>query len=70
MLKGRLLSPPKFDGALIKRGIRICIFEKGNEIVLQPLTKDYFEKTAGILKTKRKSTQTLLEERAKEKEKV
>ena len=51
----------------IKRGTKLCILEKGDQILLQPLTNEYFEKMAGILNSKGKGTKALLEERAKEK---
>ena len=67
--KGQIVIPSQIRRHLnIKKGTRLCIVEKGNEIVLQPLTKGYFEKVAGILKTKGKLTQTLMEERRLEKE--
>jgi len=67
--KGQVVIPSRIRRHLnIKRGTRLCVVEKGQEIVLQPLTEDYFERNAGILKTKGKLTQTLLEERAKEKQ--
>ncbi len=67
--KGQVVIPSRIRRHLnIKKGTRLCVVEKGQEIVLQPLTEDYFERNAGILKTKGKLTQTLLEERAKEKQ--
>ena len=35
----------------IKKGTQVCFEAKGEEIVLRPLTPDYFEKMAGILGT-------------------
>lgn len=53
----------------IRKGTRLCIIEKEDEIVLKPLTREYFQKMAGILAVKGKSmTQELLEERARERE--
>ena len=67
--KGQVVIPSRIRRRLnIKKGTRLCVVEKGQEIVLQPLTEDYFERNAGILKTKGKALQTLLEERAKEKQ--
>lgn len=67
--KGQVVIPSKIRRHLnIKKGTRLCIIEKGEQIVIQPLTEDYFERNAGILKTKGKLLQSLLEERAKEKE--
>ena len=66
--KGQIVIPSAIRQHLnIKKGTRLCVLEKNNEIILQPLTREYFENTAGILKTKGKLTQTLMDERKKEK---
>ena len=67
--KGQIVIPSRIRKHLnIKKGTRFCIVEKENQIILQPLTADYFEKMAGIVETKGKLTKTLIEERAREKE--
>jgi len=67
--KGQIVIPSKIRRHFnIKKGTRLCIIEKQGEIVLQPLTEDYFANAAGILKTKGKLTQALMEERRKDKE--
>ena len=67
--KGQIVIPSKIRRRLnIKRGTKLCIAEKGDQIILQPLTSDYFEKMAGVLTTKGKLTKAILGERAKEKE--
>ena len=67
--KGQIVIPSKIRRRLnIKKGTKLCIVEKGDQLILQPLTDEYFEKMAGILNTKGKGTRALLEERAKEKE--
>ncbi len=67
--KGQIVIPSKIRRRLnIKKGTMLCVVERENEIVLKPLTEEYFEKNAGILKTKGKLTRQLLEERKKEKE--
>ena len=67
--KGQVVIPSRIRRHLnIKKGTRLCVVEKGQEILLQPLTEEYFERNAGILKTKGKLTHTLFEERAKEKQ--
>lgn len=66
--KGQIVIPSRIRRHLnIKKGTRLCVIEKENEIVLQPLTREYFEQTAGTLKTKGKLTQALLDERKKDK---
>lgn len=51
--KGQIVIPSKIRRRLnIKKGTRLSIIERGNEIVLRPLTEDYFESMAGVLKAK------------------
>ena len=67
--KGQIIIPSRIRQKYkIKKGTRFSIEEKGDKLILQPLTEDYFEKMAGIIKDKGISTKALLEERAKEKE--
>ena len=67
--KGQIVIPSKIRRRHnIKSGTKLCILEKGDQILLQPLTDEYFEKMAGILNTKGKLTKALLEERARDKE--
>ena len=49
--KGQIAIPAKTRKLLgIVKGTRLYVEERGDEIVLRPLTSDYLEKTAGILK--------------------
>ena len=67
--KGQIVIPSKIRRKLnIKNGTRLCIVEKGDQLILQPLTEDYFKNMAGIAGAKGKGVSALLEERAKEKE--
>ncbi|MEW6040741.1 MAG: AbrB/MazE/SpoVT family DNA-binding domain-containing protein [Elusimicrobiota bacterium] len=66
--KGQIVIPSKIRRIYnIKKGTKLCVMERGDEIVLKPLTSEYFEKMAGILKTRGKLTKSLLAEREKEK---
>ncbi len=66
--KGQVVIPSRIRRKLnIKSGTKLYIEEKDNEIILKPLTSEYIKKIAGILETKDKSSKTLLEERAKDK---
>ena len=66
--KGQVVIPSKTRRRLnIKKGTRLCVVETDNEIILKPLTEDYFEKMAGCLQTKGKLTKSLLKERSKDK---
>lgn len=68
--KGQIVIPAEIRRLLkIKKGTKVSIRQEGDKILLQPLTPDFYDKTAGILKSPGKTmTRMLLEERAKEKE--
>jgi AbrB family looped-hinge helix DNA binding protein len=67
--KGQVVIPSrirkKYD---IKKGTKLYVEERGEYIVLKPITEEYFEKLAGILPTKGKLSKALLQERRDEKE--
>jgi AbrB family looped-hinge helix DNA binding protein len=67
--KGQIVIPSKIrlrHG--IKKGTKLCIIEDKDDIVLRPLTREYFHKVAGILQSKKSLVGELLSERAKDKE--
>lgn len=67
--KGQIVIPSKIRRRLnIKRGTKLYIEERGDELVIKAVTPAYFEKIAGVLQTKGKLSKTLLGERAKDKE--
>ena len=51
----------------LKEGTKLCVLEEGERIVLQPLTRNYFSRMAGIVQSGKSLTKTLLEERTQEK---
>jgi len=66
--KGQLVVPARLRRKYgIKAGTKIRFMERDNEIVLQPLTRDYIRSVCGVLKGRTSSTQELLRERAREK---
>jgi AbrB family looped-hinge helix DNA binding protein len=66
--KGQIVIPSKIRQRLkIKKGTKLYIEERGNELILKPVTPEYFEKIAGVLPTKGKLSKALLEERLKDK---
>ena len=68
--KGQIVIPSKVRQRHgIKKGTRLCIIEEKDDIILRPLTREYFHKMAGILQTKKSLVGELLSERAKDKEK-
>jgi len=63
--KGQVVIPAKIrEKYKIKNGSKIAFIEHGDEVILKPFDKSYFEKFAGILKGKG----DLLKELKKEKE--
>ena len=68
-LKGQVVIPKKIRSMFhIKKGTQVRFEPRNGEIILKPLTSEYFEKMAGILGTGGKVTRALLEERAKDRE--
>ena len=66
--KGQIVIPSQIRRHLnIKKGTRLSIIEKRNEIVLKPLTKEYFASMAGVAGAKGRGVDALLEERARDK---
>ncbi len=64
-IKGQVVIPKKIRFALhIKKGTQVHFQARNGEIVLKPLTPEYFEKFAGILGSGGKATKSLLGERA------
>ena len=67
--KGQIVIPSKIRRKFnIKRGTKLYIEEKGEELIIKPVTPAYFERIAGVLQTKGRLSKTLLEERSKDKE--
>lgn len=68
--KGQIVIPSKVRRRFnIKKGTKLYIEERENELVLKPVTPEYFKKIAGILPTKGKLSKALLEERSRDREK-
>lgn len=67
--KGQIVIPSKIRRHLnITKGTKLYVEEKDDEIILQPITPQYFKKIAGVLSTKGKLTKVLLEKHIKAKE--
>lgn len=66
--KGQIVIPSKIRRRLnIKKGTKLHIEEKGDELILKAVTPAYFERIAGVLSTKGKLSKMLIEEREKDK---
>lgn len=62
--KGQIVIPSKMRKHLnIKKGTKVYIEERGDELVIKPVNSEYFEKIAGVLQGKSNLTKALLKER-------
>lgn len=67
--KGQLVVPARLRRRYgIKPGTKVCFIERGDEILFQPVTKEYIRGMCGMLKSETSVTQELLKERAKDRE--
>ena len=67
--KGQLVVPSRLRRKYgIKPGTKVCFIERDNEILFQPVTREYIRSVCGMLKSETSITQELLKERAREKE--
>ncbi len=65
--KGQIVIPSRIRRKMnIEQGTKLYIEERGDELVLKPVTPDYLEKLSGVLKTEGKLSKALLKERAQE----
>jgi AbrB family looped-hinge helix DNA binding protein len=68
--KGQIAIPARIRKNYgIEKGTRLYIEERGEEIVLKPLTPEYLDQMAGVLKGSVSLTKRLLAERAADKKK-
>jgi len=68
--KGQVVIPAKIRRRhKIRKGTRLYLEERGDELVLTVLSPDYIKGLAGILPTKGKLSKALLQERARDKAK-
>jgi AbrB family looped-hinge helix DNA binding protein len=67
--KGQLVVPSRLRRKYgIKPGTKICFIERDNEILFQPVTREYIRSVCGMLKSDTSATEELLKERAKDRE--
>lgn len=67
--KGQLVVPARLRRRYgIKPGTKVCFIERGNEILFQPVTKEFIRSVCGMLKSDTSVTEELLKERARDKE--
>ena len=62
--KGQIVIPSTIRRRFnIKKGVKLYIEERGEELVLKPVTPEYIKKISGVLNTKGKLSKLLLKER-------
>ena len=67
--KGQLVVPSRLRRKYgIKPGTKIRFIERGNEILFQPVTREYIRSVCGMLQSETPVTQELLKERRRDKE--
>ncbi len=65
--KGQIVIPSQIRKRLnIKTGTKLSVQDTGLEITMRPVTRDYLDAVAGVLKSKKNLAHVLLEERAAE----
>jgi len=64
--KGQIVIPSRLRARFnMRKGTRVVIQEHGDEMVLRPITRDFLEKTAGILATKGRLSAKIINEHKK-----
>ena len=67
--KGQLVVPARLRRKYgIKPGTKIRFIERDNEILFQPVTREYIRSVCGMLKSETSVTQELLKERAQDRD--
>lgn len=67
--KGQLVIPARIRRKLgIRPGTKVCFIERGNDILFQPVTREYIRGMSGMLKSATSVTEDLLEERKKDRQ--
>ncbi|MBI4474138.1 MAG: AbrB/MazE/SpoVT family DNA-binding domain-containing protein [Acidobacteria bacterium] len=67
--KGQLVIPAALRKRYgIKPGTKVRFIERGGEIIIQPVTKEFIRNLRGILRGGKSATAELLKERGKDRE--
>ncbi|MBI5242434.1 MAG: AbrB/MazE/SpoVT family DNA-binding domain-containing protein [Elusimicrobia bacterium] len=65
--KGQVVIPSRIRHRYrIKKGTRVCFIERGEEIVLKPVTDDYIDHLRGSLGSSGQALKALLAEKERE----
>ena len=67
--RGRIVIPARLRRRHgIKQGTRVCFIERGDDILFQPVTKEYIRSICGMLKSRASMTSKLLRERKRDRD--
>jgi len=67
--KGQIVVPAKLRRRYgLKPGVKVYFIERNDEILFQPLTKEYIRSVHGLLASETSVTEELLQERARDRE--
>jgi AbrB family looped-hinge helix DNA binding protein len=67
--KGQIVVPAKLRRRYgLKPGVKVYFIERNDEILFQPLTKEYIRSVHGLLASGTSVTEELLQERARDRE--
>jgi AbrB family looped-hinge helix DNA binding protein len=67
--KGQLVIPARLRRQYgIKPGTKVRLIARGQEIIIQPITKEYIRSVCGLLKGNAPATAELLKDRARDKQ--
>jgi AbrB family looped-hinge helix DNA binding protein len=66
-VKGQVVIPSKLRHRFgIKKGTQLCMYERDNAIVIQPITDEYIRNISGAAGTKGKLLKALMREKTRE----
>ena len=66
--KGQIVIPARLRRRYgLKPGVKVYFIERNDEILFQPVTREYIRSVHGLLASKTSVTKELLQERAKDK---
>jgi len=68
--KGQIVIPAKTREKYgIQKGTKLSILDNGDELILKPITPEYLDRVAGVLKSRKSLSRQLLREHAKDRKK-
>jgi AbrB family looped-hinge helix DNA binding protein len=66
-VKGQVVIPPKLRRRLgIKKGTQVCMYERDDAIMIQPITDEYIRNMSGAAGTNGKLLKALMREKTRE----